>query len=187
MPRLKRDVSATVRADVLDAGACRYCGDRMAELEVEHYVPLARGGTNERDNLVAACISCNTQKGTMLFSEWRAYRQTHGMPWPPIASHPTELRHYGDVCNTCRDLREDRESPRPEHGWIYLPYYMAEGGPGKMDKGYYRCAAGHRWTCCWGLDKGYYSDCACSYCHNAREDFGEKHWPDTRLPSVVGT
>lgn len=42
---------------------CQICGDALAE-EVDHITPLAKGGSNERDNLQSACKSCNAAKGT---------------------------------------------------------------------------------------------------------------------------
>jgi 5-methylcytosine-specific restriction endonuclease McrA len=37
----------------------------------DHIVPLARGGKNNLENLVAACDSCNCNKATLLIEEWR--------------------------------------------------------------------------------------------------------------------
>jgi HNH endonuclease len=34
----------------------------MARLEIEHILPLARGGTDEEDNLWLACPICNSHK-----------------------------------------------------------------------------------------------------------------------------
>lgn len=39
---------------------CAYCG-KSADT-VDHIIPLAKGGNNELDNLVAACQSCNSRK-----------------------------------------------------------------------------------------------------------------------------
>ena len=49
---------------------CGYCGisevETGAELTVDHYQPVSRGGTDHPDNLVYACHSCNIFKG----SDW---------------------------------------------------------------------------------------------------------------------
>ncbi len=57
------------------AGQCYYCKQEIppAELTMDHIVPLARGGTSTKGNLVAACKSCNTKKRTMLPLEWDEY------------------------------------------------------------------------------------------------------------------
>ena len=46
---------------------CFYCGTDITEHpSVDHYIPLARGGSNWPSNLVGACTDCNTRKGMML-------------------------------------------------------------------------------------------------------------------------
>lgn len=45
---------------------CRYCGStpEESELQVDHIVPIAKGGTNSLLNLITACRLCNAGKGT---------------------------------------------------------------------------------------------------------------------------
>jgi len=40
---------------------CAYCG-RQGDLEVEHVVPISRGGQHHLGNIVPACHSCNSSK-----------------------------------------------------------------------------------------------------------------------------
>lgn len=55
---------------------CPYCGCRMVvvtqqrgvpdpeeKATVEHVIPLSKGGTNRKNNLVAACVKCNQARG----------------------------------------------------------------------------------------------------------------------------
>lgn len=48
----------------LAAGLCHYCGGkfRPSELTMDHVIPLARGGTSAKGNLVPACRDCNRDK-----------------------------------------------------------------------------------------------------------------------------
>lgn len=41
---------------------CIYCGGPFEE--IEHMIPLSRGGTNWPANLAPSCLSCNRSKGT---------------------------------------------------------------------------------------------------------------------------
>lgn len=43
---------------------CQYCGAKGldVELEVDHVVPVSKGGTNDHRNLVTACYKCNRGK-----------------------------------------------------------------------------------------------------------------------------
>lgn len=45
-----------------DGHRCRICGSTV-NLTVDHIIPLARGGTNDLDNLQTLCRSCNSRKG----------------------------------------------------------------------------------------------------------------------------
>jgi 5-methylcytosine-specific restriction endonuclease McrA len=62
-----------------DNYTCRYCGERpdpthywhsmagrygrwMALIHVDHVIPKSKGGTDDPDNLVAACQACNLVK-----------------------------------------------------------------------------------------------------------------------------
>ncbi len=54
------------RLFVRDRHVCAYCGGHFPELEltVEHILPVSRGGRHEWTNVVTACRSCNTRKGS---------------------------------------------------------------------------------------------------------------------------
>ena len=45
-----------------DQNTCQYCG-AQANLTIDHIVPKSRGGRDTWENLVAACVTCNNQKG----------------------------------------------------------------------------------------------------------------------------
>ncbi len=48
-----------------DNFTCRYCGRKIPEviLEIDHIVPVSKGGTNELNNLITSCRDCNRGKG----------------------------------------------------------------------------------------------------------------------------
>ena len=53
--------------------ACVYCGSRT-RLSLDHLIPRLAGGSDEADNLVAACRSCNSAKGGRDMLEWMTAR-----------------------------------------------------------------------------------------------------------------
>lgn len=59
-------ISKSLRFDIFarDAFTCRYCGRRSDEvkLELDHVIPVSKGGTNDRDNLATSCEDCNAGK-----------------------------------------------------------------------------------------------------------------------------
>jgi 5-methylcytosine-specific restriction protein A len=46
-------------------GECYHCGERfpVAELTMDHLIPIARGGKSNKKNCVPSCKPCNSQKG----------------------------------------------------------------------------------------------------------------------------
>lgn len=50
--------------------ACAYCGSRES-IQLDHVIPIARGGTHSIGNLISACSSCNASKGSLTITEWR--------------------------------------------------------------------------------------------------------------------
>ncbi len=56
-----------------DRNRCQYCGKsfRQSDLNVDHVVPLSRGGTSCWENVVCACIPCNSRKGSRTPDEAR--------------------------------------------------------------------------------------------------------------------
>jgi 5-methylcytosine-specific restriction endonuclease McrA len=54
-----------------DRSRCQYCGKIFAQrdLNLDHVVPLSRGGRSEWTNVVTACLPCNSRKGNRLPDE----------------------------------------------------------------------------------------------------------------------
>jgi 5-methylcytosine-specific restriction enzyme A len=59
----RRPISDSVRAAVLvrDGGRCRSCGSAR-HLEVDHIVPICKGGDADESNLQTLCRRCNRRK-----------------------------------------------------------------------------------------------------------------------------
>lgn len=49
---------------------CVYCGASSQRLDIEHIVPLARGGSDDITNLTLACQGCNGKKGIKTAAEF---------------------------------------------------------------------------------------------------------------------
>lgn len=59
----------------LQDGRCAYCGITLYdEYHVDHVVPLARGGSNDPDNLALSCALCNLSKKDKTVAEWQEVR-----------------------------------------------------------------------------------------------------------------
>ena len=106
-----------------DRNRCQYCGKVFAqrELNLDHVVPLSRGGRSEWTNVVTACVPCNSRKGSRLPLEAsiRLIRQ----PKKP-AGHPLvraswigrfheEWKTFLDEAYWNVELSDDVVPPRP--------------------------------------------------------------------------
>ncbi len=62
----RKFLSFKIRKAILerDNYKCIICGttNRNSKLEIDHIIPIIRGGTNDFDNLCTLCIECNRGK-----------------------------------------------------------------------------------------------------------------------------
>lgn len=64
-----------------DGNRCVMCG-RSGNLEIDHIVPISKGGKSTLDNLQTLCHRCNTEKSNKVtFSSPQNHRQSHICPW----------------------------------------------------------------------------------------------------------
>ena len=64
-----------------DGHKCQYCGSTK-ELTIDHIIPRSRGGGDTWENLVVACMPCNTRKSDKLLEETNLVLQT--VPRKPV-------------------------------------------------------------------------------------------------------
>lgn len=78
IPAIERSISPQLRNEILERNGftCQQCGagagdpdpynpGRKVRLHVDHIIPLAQGGTDDRDNLRALCSTCNQGKSNI--------------------------------------------------------------------------------------------------------------------------
>ena len=69
--RIKYKDIALNRKNLLkrDNNRCQYCNSPSIPLTIDHIVPRNKGGQDTWENLVAACVKCNTKKGNYFLKE----------------------------------------------------------------------------------------------------------------------
>lgn len=79
-------------------GSCHLCGKKLCysnygkregrgKWEVEHSIPQAKGGTDNLNNLLPACVSCNREKG---INSTRSARSKNGRTRAPYSANKKE-------------------------------------------------------------------------------------------------
>jgi HNH endonuclease len=66
-------IAASLRSFILqrDGFRCLYCGAGDGPFQIDHVVPISRGGAAaDPENLVTSCVNCNGSKGAKFLSEW---------------------------------------------------------------------------------------------------------------------
>jgi 5-methylcytosine-specific restriction endonuclease McrA len=71
-----------------DRHICLYCGDHYSrgELTRDHVMPVSKGGHDEWENVVSACLACNLKKSN------RTPQQAH-MPLLAVPYRPSWVEH----------------------------------------------------------------------------------------------
>lgn len=66
----RKSISKGVRFDVFERNSftCAYCGRKPpdATLEVDHILPVSKGGSNDMSNLITSCFDCNRGKAAKI-------------------------------------------------------------------------------------------------------------------------
>jgi len=91
-----RSISTALRFQILqrDRFTCQYCGAKAptVALQIDHIIPVCRGGSRDPSNLRTACEDCNAGKGTLV---------VHGDA-PPASSPLARLLEAEDALRLAR-------------------------------------------------------------------------------------
>ncbi len=71
----RHKLKATERRAIYDKcdNHCAYCGEyiKYEDMQVDHIMPLHKGGADSIDNMLPACRSCNHYKSTLTLEQFR--------------------------------------------------------------------------------------------------------------------
>ncbi len=92
--------------------ACGYCGiseiDVGSELEIDHFRPIVKGGTDEPQNLVYSCTTCNRFKSH--------YWPTDNTPQTFHLLHPIA----DDLTTHIQETADGRINGLTQRGWFHI-------------------------------------------------------------------
>lgn len=103
---MRRKLSKSERQQIHSKcnGHCAYCGCELdyKDMQVDHMIPISRGGADELSNMLPACRSCNHYKATLGVEGFRqylsriAYRLMRDSIPFQVATRFGIVRHMGD-------------------------------------------------------------------------------------------
>jgi len=100
-----------LRAAVLrDEPSCRQCGDPSTD--IDHIVPLRRGGSHSRENLQGLCHSCHSRKTVVEDGGW-GRRATTGQSIQTRMWMPPDEASVSVCPGALRALEDTTASPKP--------------------------------------------------------------------------
>ncbi len=104
-------VSSRLRFEVFkrDSFTCRYCGEQTPKtvLEVDHVIPVSKGGGDEPENLATSCYKCNRGKSAVLLSQTLNVSDIHDQT-VMMLERELQLREYNYLRHKIKQ-REDRD------------------------------------------------------------------------------
>lgn len=119
----RKPISKRLRFEVLnrDGFRCQYCGASADEagLHIDHIIPVARGGTNAKWNLLTACQPCNSGKSDsemnrVTVAEWMvtamSYKFSYERGYPEMLIE-YEFRSLPQFRATPISIYADRHGP----------------------------------------------------------------------------
>lgn len=87
-------------------GTCQYCGSTK-NIEIDHILPVAKGGANEIANLQLLCYSCHKDKHR--FRNRATPQARDRVPFPPLGTYssriPPKIETDADVQATLATLK----------------------------------------------------------------------------------
>ena len=100
-----------------DRNRCQYCGGRFQtrDLNLDHVLPLSRGGKSSWENVVCCCVACNQKKGGHAPEEagMRLIKAPTRPRWHPLvrisinSGQYEAWKNFLDVAYWNTELRED--------------------------------------------------------------------------------
>ena len=92
----RKTVGKGLRFDIFtrDGFTCQYCGTQppQATLQIDHITPVAKGGNNDKMNLITSCQGCNLGKGKKSLD--KPQRPDADLAWLEMQQELAELKSY---------------------------------------------------------------------------------------------
>jgi len=83
---------------IRDQGVCQYCGKKVSlnNMSFDHMIPRSIGGKATWNNIVLACLKCNSKKGARHPDK---YKWPFRMPYAPQLSHAAPIHIVNKIAS----------------------------------------------------------------------------------------
>lgn len=119
----RKNISKRTRFEVFkrDNFTCFYCGRHVPDviLELDHIMPISRGGTNEIDNLVTSCADCNRGKGGVPLSELASKGKYLGAKAELLQEQLEQMKAYNEALEEIKAYEDSCISKFINKWWTY--------------------------------------------------------------------
>ena len=128
MTKRKDGPSAGAKLRVMkrDCFRCTYCGasGNDVELQVDHIIPMSKGGSSHLSNLTTACAKCNNTKNDRLAWGWSMDRKDS-----ESSQHGKDGMVFIHFMKNGRIHQQGTSYERNESFWLVQRYSMLTGDP----------------------------------------------------------
>jgi hypothetical protein len=98
---MRKSISIKTRFEVFkrDGFKCVYCGNTPNEskLEIDHIVPVSKGGTNLIQNLIRSCFDCNRGKSNNLLTSIPEKKNITDLEKERILQYKEYIKYLKDI------------------------------------------------------------------------------------------
>jgi hypothetical protein len=105
---MREPIGKRLRFEILkrDGFKCRYCGVNAVSslLQVDHVVPVVEGGSSVHENLVTACVDCNSGKSCVPLDESQLDPPA---PTDDMLEHAEQIRAYLEASKEVQRAKEE--------------------------------------------------------------------------------
>lgn len=108
---------------------CWYCGKEFSckkELTIDHVFPRIKGGSNEVDNIIMVCKSCNSSKGDSDLLEWFFKNRKQFPPVIILQHYLKQIYLFAKNADLMSKKLEDLETMQLPFNYKYIPTHYPQ-------------------------------------------------------------
>lgn len=127
----RKAIPKSLRFEVFkrDSFTCQYCGRSAPDvlLEVDHIIPVSKGGTDDLLNLVTSCRDCNRGKSAKLLSDSSAIKKQKAQ-LDELNEKREQMEMMIEWKKMLMEMIEEQASSIEDYIYAISLYYLTDSG-----------------------------------------------------------